>query len=190
MIVARLAGQVRQQVAILADTWANVRNARNRGGDMSASETTNQDTGSEQTETAVVTASEPTVDPITRLNELRSQVLPLLVAASDEYRGRSTAGYPLIVDNVERSGVFGITLSPNFGLYFMTDGTDLFTETHWMQLRVDALSMANTEKFAGRPEILREDIGDDYNFRDARRSMSRLQNRWNRQQTRIYRVDS
>ena len=190
MIVTRLAGQVRQQVAILADTWASVRNARNRGGDMSASEITSQGTDSEQTETAVVSASAPTVDPISRLNELRSQVLPLLNAVADEYRGRATIGYPVIIDNVERGGVFGITLSPNFGLYFMTDGTDLFTETHWMQLRVDALSMANTEKFAGRPEILREDIGDDYDFRDARRTMSRLQNRWNRQQTRIYRVDS
>lgn len=157
---------------------------------MSASEMTNQDAGSEQTEPAVVSAVESTANVIARLNELRAQVLPLLEAVAEEYRGRATFGYPIIIDNVERSGVFGITLSPNFGLYFMTDGTDLYAETHWMQLRVDALSMANTEKFAGRPEIARERIGDDYGYRDARRAMARLQNRWNRQQTRIYRVDS
>ena len=57
-------------------------------------------------------------------------------------------------------------------------------------VRIDALSMANTEKFAGRPQILREDIDENFALPDARRLVSRLQNRWNRQQTRIYRVDS
>lgn len=160
------------------------------GGDMSASENTNPQAGDTSATTAVAPAAGSAVAPVARLETLRARVMPLLEAVKDEYTGRSTFGYPVIIDNIERSGVFGITLSPGFGLYFMTDGTNLYAETHWMQLRIDALSMANTEKFAGRPEILREDIDERFNLPDARRLVSRLQNRWNRQQTRIYRVDS
>lgn len=157
---------------------------------MSASENTNLETGGGEATTAVTPAAGSAVAPVERLQSLRSRVLPLLQAVKAEYTGRSTVGYPMIIDNVERSGVFGITLSPGFGLYFMTDGASLYSESHWMQLRIDALSMANAEKFAGRPHILREDIDEDFDLADARRLVSRLQNRWNHQQTRIYRVDS
>ncbi len=157
---------------------------------MSASENTNPQTVASEATTAVAPAAGSAVAPVARLQALRERVLPLLEAVSAEYSGRSAVGYPVVVDNVERSGVFGITLSPGFGLYFMTDGARLYAETHWMQLRIDALSMANNEKFAGRPQISTEDIDDSFALPDARRLVSRLQNRWNRQQTRIYRVDS
>lgn len=166
---------------------ASVREARDRGGDMSASENTNPQA---ESTTAVVPASESAIAPTVRLETLRSRIMPLLEAVKAEYTGRATIGYPVIVDNIERSGVFGITMSPGFGLYFMTDGTNLFAETHWMQLRIDALSMANTQRYGGRPEENREEIDENFALPDARRLVSRLQNRWNRQQTRLYRVDS
>lgn len=157
---------------------------------MSASENTDPQGSDGEATTAVAAAAESAVEPIAQLQTLRTRVMPLLEAVRAEYTGRSVFGYPVIVDNIERSGVFGITLSPGFGLYFMTDGTNLHAETHWMQLRIDALSMANNERFAGRPEIVTEDIDAGFALPDARRLVSRLQNRWNRQQTRIYRVDS
>ncbi|HQZ89364.1 MAG TPA: hypothetical protein PLR44_04870 [Thermomicrobiales bacterium] len=154
---------------------------------MSASENANPQTDSR---IAAAPAADSAIALAGRLQTLRSRILPLLEAVKAEYTGRAAVGYPVVIDNIARSGVFGITLSPGFGLYFMTDGTNLIAETQWMQLRVDALSMANNQRYGGRPEVVREDIDETFGPSDARRLVSRLQNRWNRQQTRIYRVDS
>ncbi|HMM43575.1 MAG TPA: hypothetical protein PKA95_16905, partial [Thermomicrobiales bacterium] len=96
---------------------------------MSASENTNPQAGDTSATTAVAPAAGSAVAPVARLETLRARVMPLLEAVKDEYTGRSTFGYPVIIDNIERSGVFGITLSPGFGLYFMTDGTPARTRS-------------------------------------------------------------
>jgi hypothetical protein len=140
--------------------------------------------------TMAATATMSAEEAVGRLLELRARVMPILQAVRSEYQRRVRSGYPLIVDNVARGGVFGLTLDPGWGVYFMTDGTRLFAELHLTSLRYDTLAAANAEKFGGQPEIERRDIDagwDDLQFRNL---VSELLHFWNYQQTRIYRVDS
>jgi hypothetical protein len=128
---------------------------------------------------------------IDQLQQLRMVVMPMLEACRDEYAGRGRPGYPHLVDNVERGGVFGINLDPSFGAYFMTDGESVYAEIHRVALRTDTLSAANYEKFSGRPSQERVDL--DLNgdlIRQSRNIISRLLNAWTQQQTFLFRVDS
>ncbi len=132
---------------------------------------------------------------IDQLKQLRSVVMPMLEACRDEYAGRGRPGYPHIVDNIERGGVFGINLDPGFGAYYMTDGSSVYAEIHRVALRTDTLSAANYEKFSGRPTQDRIDLdleGDTGTLwiRQSRNVISRLLNAWTQQQTFLFRVDS
>ena len=129
-------------------------------------------------------------DPLAQLTRIRASVLPILQAINTEYAKRVRPGYPMIVDNVERGGVFGLNLDPGYGVYFMTDGTDVYAELHHVQGRTDALAAANVEKFSGRPVIARVEIAPDDNDLDYRNLVSRLLSEWNYQQLMINRVDS
>lgn len=139
--------------------------------------------------TPETTAISP-ADLITRLETIRSRVLPILEATKAAYIGRVRDGYPTIVDNVPRGGVFGLNLDPGFGVYFMTDGQTLFAEIHRVAQRGDTLSAANREKFAGAPVQERHDIDESWTDIQFRNLVSELLNRWNTQQTVIFRVDS
>ena len=127
---------------------------------------------------------------IARLEAMRARVMPLLEATRDEYRGRVRNGYPRLVDNVARGGVFGIDFDPGFGVYFMTDGERVYAELRYTSLRTDTLSAANREKFAGRPAMQHYAIDAGWNDLQLRNIVSELLSHWNWQQTVIYRVDS
>ena len=144
------------------------------------------ETPSGTTETTAITSN----DLITRLEAIRERVLPILEATKAAYVSRVRNGYPTIVDNVRRGGVFGLNLDPGFGVYFMTDGQTLFAEIHRVDHRWDALSAANNEKFAGANEQERHDIDETWTDVHFRNLISELLSRWNTQQTVIYRVDS
>lgn len=127
---------------------------------------------------------------IAALTQARNRVLPIMQQVVAEYEGRTQRGYPRVIDNVERGGVFGLTLDPGYAVYVLTDGTGIFAELHATHPRSDTLSSAQTEKFAGRPTITRMDVDESWNDRDYRNLISMLLNRWNYQQLRVYRVDS
>jgi hypothetical protein len=127
---------------------------------------------------------------IARLESMRARLWPLLEATRNEYRTRVRNGYPRLVDNVARGGVFGLDFDPGFGVYFMTDGESVYAELHYIALRTDTLSAANREKFAGEPELTRYHIDADWSDLQLRNIVSELVSRWNWQQTVIYRVDS
>lgn len=125
------------------------------------------------------------------LRQLRPVVMPMLEAFLERYTGRVRPGYPTLVDNIERGGVFGINLDPSFGAYFMTDGQSVYAEIHRVSLRTDTLSAANYEKFSGRPMQDRIDLDLDGDLvRQSRNVISRLLNAWTQQQTFLFRVDS
>lgn len=128
---------------------------------------------------------------IAQLQQLRSIVMPMLEACHERYTGRVRPGYPTLVDNIERGGVFGINLDPSFGAYFMTDGRSVYAEIHRVSLRTDVHSAANYEKFSGRPvqERVDLDLAGDL-VRQSRNVISRLLNAWTQQQTFLFRVDS
>jgi hypothetical protein len=129
-------------------------------------------------------------DLISRLEAIRLRVLPILEATKATYIGRVRNGYPTIVDNIQRGGVFGLNLDPGFGIYFMTDGQTLFAEIQRVSQRSDTLSAANHEKFSGAPVQERHDIDETWTDVQYRNLVSELVSRWNTQQTVIYRVDS
>lgn len=139
--------------------------------------------------TSETTAISP-AELVTRLEGIQARVMPLLEAAKAEYTGRSRPGYPTLVDNVQRGGVFGLNLDPGFGVYFMTDGQTLFAEIHRVSLRGDTLSMANREKFSGAPVQERYEFDESWDDLQFRNLLSQLLSRWNTQQTFLYRVDS
>jgi hypothetical protein len=129
-------------------------------------------------------------EAVTHLQQMRDQVMPMLEAVKQEYEDRVRPGYPTMVDNVEHGGVFGLNLDPGFGLYFMTDGQEIYAELHYVSLRTDTLSNANYEKFAGSPIQDRREIDLNGPFQQYRNLVSQLLNRWQNQQTFVYRVDS
>jgi hypothetical protein len=141
-------------------------------------------------EATAATATMSAEEAVARLQELRARVMPILQAVRSEYQRRVRTGYPLLVDNVARGGVFGLTLDPGWGVYFMTDGARLFAELHLTSLRYDTLAAANAEKFGGQPRIERRDIDPGWDDLQYRNLVSELLHFWNYQQTRIYRVDS
>jgi hypothetical protein len=154
---------------------------------------TDANKGQPNMETPSGTPETTTISPadlITRLENIRTRVLPILEAMQSAYDGRVRKGYPTIVDNVQRGGVFGLNLDPGFGVYFMTDGETLFAEIHRVSLRGDTLSAANREKFSGSPVQERHDIDESWTDIQLRNLISELLSRWNTQQTVIYRVDS
>lgn len=144
------------------------------------------ETTSGMTESTAITSAEL----VTRLENIRSRVMPILEATKATYENRVREGYPILIDNVQRGGVFGLNLDPGFGIYFMTDGKTLFAEIHRVSQRSDTLSAANTEKFAGAPVHERYDIDETWTDVQYRNLISELLSRWNTQQTVIYRVDS
>lgn len=129
-------------------------------------------------------------DGVTRLAGVRATVLPILRAITAEYATRTRPGYPRVVDNVPQGGVFGLNLDTGYGVYFMTDGNEVWAELHTVHLRTDALSAANVEKFAGRPNIDRFDIAPTWTDLDYRNVVARLLSAWNYQQLMIFKVDS
>ncbi|MBA2452597.1 MAG: hypothetical protein H0V47_05465 [Chloroflexia bacterium] len=137
-------------------------------------------------ETTAITPAEL----VSRLETIRSRVLPILEATRAAYVGRVRNGYPTLIDNVQRGGVFGLNLDPGFGVYFMTDGQTLFAEIHRVSLRTDTLSAANYEKFSGSPVQDRREIDESWNDLQFRNLISELLSLWNTQQTVVYRVDS
>ncbi len=154
--------------------------------------TVNMETGAGaavEPEQAVVATASPEMF-VARLDEIRARVMPILQSIKTEYTGRTRSGYPSIVDNVLRGGVFGLSLDPGWAVYFMTDGSRLYVELHQTSLRTDTLSMANVEKFAASPQIDQREVDETWQDSDFRNLVSELLHGWNYQQLRIYRVDS
>jgi hypothetical protein len=142
------------------------------------------------TATAIESTTLTPEQAIVRLRELRARLMAILEAVKAEYARRVRPGYPMLIDNVERGGVFGMTFDSGWGVYFMTDGESVFAELHTVDQRYDTLSAANAEKFGGSPLIQRRDLDPTWTDLQYRNLISELLHIWNWQQTRIYRTDS
>lgn len=147
----------------------------------------------EQPQSAEI-VQEPAMTPdeaLDHLRRLRFSTMPILETLKQEYENRVRPGYPTLVDNVDHGGVFGINFDPGFGIFFMTDGSRVFAELHRVDLRTEALSAANYEKFSGRPAQQEFSIDVDGDAAtQARKLISLLLHAWVNQQTFKYRVDS
>ena len=136
--------------------------------------------------------SADTVDTsgVAALALLRDRIFPMLQAVAKEYETRTEPGYPVLLDNVEFGGYFGIMLDPAYGLYFVTDGQRVFAQINMVGWRNDVRSSANKEKFAGMPFGGVRPVSADFSNEQLRNLISELLAHWNLQPLMIHRTDS
>ncbi|HVB63523.1 MAG TPA: hypothetical protein VNE17_02255 [Nitrolancea sp.] len=127
---------------------------------------------------------------VTALARLRVRIFPMLEAVAKEYETRTEPGYPVLMDNVEFGGYFGIMLDPSYGLYFVTDGQRVFAQINMIGWRNDVRSSANKERFAGVPFGGVRPVPDSLSNQQLRNLLSELLAHWNLQPLMIHRTDS
>ncbi len=127
---------------------------------------------------------------VTALQRLRERVMPMLQAVAKDYETRSEPGYPVVMDNVETGGYFGIMLDTSYGLYFMTDGDQVLAQINMVGWRNDVRSSANKEKFAGLPFGGVRPVSDDLTNQQLRNLIAELLSHWNMQPLLIHQSDS
>jgi hypothetical protein len=138
-----------------------------------------------------VTIAPPSVaSSIEALSQLRAVIMPMLEAVKKTYTGRVQTGYPMIVDNVQRGGYFGIALDTGYGLYFSTDGERVWADLRYISERTDTLADGSTEKFAGKPVFERFEVEPFWPARCYRDIVVLLLAHWNMRQSLIFRTDS
>jgi hypothetical protein len=124
------------------------------------------------------------------LEQLRVRVMPMLREVAKTYETRTEPGYPVIMDNVEFGGYFGIMLDPAYGLYFLTDGQQLFAQINMVGWRNDVRSSANKEKFAGLPFGGVRPVPAALTDQQLRNLIAELLSHWNMQPLFIHHTDS
>lgn len=90
-------------------------------------------------------------ETVDELRALRERMLPMLRTVAMEYRTRTDPGYPIILDNVESGGYFGIMLAPGYGLSIMAEDGAVVAQLNIVGWRTDVRSSASKEKFASVP---------------------------------------
>lgn len=123
------------------------------------------------------------------LSGIRDRMLPMLRVAADEYRVRTPAGYPIIVDDVDE-GTIGIEIDPNYSLYIVSDGADVYADLYYRAHRADARSSASREKFAGQPTNDRRPLPPNPSDQVLRNLLAEIMSRYNGQPGIIHISDS
>ncbi len=130
------------------------------------------------------------IHTLDELRTLRDRLLPMLQIVGAEYDTRTEPGYPVIFDNVEDGGYFGINLDPGYGLYIMTDGQQIVAQLNIIAWRTDVRSSANKEKFASLPFDGVRPVSNKMSDGQLRNLISELLSHWNRQPLNIRTSDS
>ena len=102
----------------------------------------------------------------------------MLQYVTTEYQYRVPAGYPAIVDTLER-GIVGFELDPSHSLYFTDDGSVVRAEMYYRSPRNDTNSSASREKFGGAPVDDRRVIDNSVSDQALRNLIAELISRWN-----------
>lgn len=130
------------------------------------------------------------IQTLEELRTLRDRLLPMLQIVGAEYDTRTEPGYPVVFDNVENGGYFGINLDPGYGLYIMTDGQQIVAQLNIIAWRTDVRSSANKEKFASLPFDGVRPVNNEMSDGQLRNLISELLSHWNRQPLNIRTSDS
>ena len=126
---------------------------------------------------------------VQQLATVRERVLPMLRLAAQEYAHRTPEGYPVVVDAPE-SGTVGIELDPNYALYIVSEGDQLYADFYYRSSRNDARSSASREKFGGLPFPDHRPLSPDVSDQHLRNLIAELMSRWNFQPGVIHITDS
>ncbi len=124
------------------------------------------------------------------LRALRDRMLPMLEVVAQEYETRTEPGYPIVLDNVESGGYFGINLDPGYGLYVMTDGQRVFAQLNIIGWRNDVRSSANQEKFSSLPYQGVRPVSASMTDNQLRNLIAELLSHWNFQPLLLFVTDS
>jgi hypothetical protein len=125
-----------------------------------------------------------------QLRELRDRMVPMMEALSEEWNNRTEAGYPVIFDNVEAGGYFGVNLDPGYGLYVMIDDGQILAQLNVITWRTDVRSAANREKFSSLPSGGLKPVSVEMSDNELRNMISELLAHWNVQPLVIRVTDS
>jgi hypothetical protein len=109
------------------------------------------------------------------LKNIRDRVIPMMEVAANQYQGRVAAGYPIIVDDLQR-GTVGLELDPNFALYFTQDDTGLYAEVYRRLARTDSRATAQRQKYGGAPLSDRRPLPDVVDDQTLRNLIAELKN--------------
>lgn len=109
------------------------------------------------------------------LKDIRDRILPMMQVAAEQYHGRVTAGYPVIINEPER-GAVGLELDPNYALYITQDDTGLYAEVYRRMGRTDSQSTASRQKYGGRPMADRRPLPEDIDDQVLRNLIAELKN--------------
>jgi hypothetical protein len=126
---------------------------------------------------------------VEQIQMIRDRILPMFRVAAEEYRTRVPVGYPNIVDTPDR-GVVGFELDPNYALYVVSDGSQIYADLYAMDPRNDARSSASRAKFGGLPSESRRPLDPGASDQTLRNLISELMSRWNFQPTIIHITDT
>jgi hypothetical protein len=124
------------------------------------------------------------------LGRLRDRMIPMFQAMGEEWENRTEPGYPVIFDNVESGGYFGMNLDPGYGLYVMVDEGQIIAQLNVVAWRTDVRSAANREKFSNLPTGGVKPISSDMSDNELRNLISELIAHWNVQPLVIRVTDS
>jgi hypothetical protein len=137
-----------------------------------------------------MSAESAELNGVTELRTLRNRVMPMLQEVARTYETRTEPGYPVIMDNVEFGGYFGIMLDPAYGLHFLTDGQQVFAQINMVGWRNDVRSSANKEKFSGLPFGGVRPVSAMLTDQQLRNLIAELLSHWNMQPLLIHQSDS
>lgn len=121
----------------------------------------------------------------TTMQSIRDRFLPMAEIAAEQYAGRVPAGYPLVVDDIER-GTIGLEIDPNFALYLSEEGNDLVADMYRRNPRTDARATAGRQKYAGEPLSDHRTLSVDISDEELRNLIGELKNAFNTQPGIIY----
>lgn len=124
------------------------------------------------------------------LRSLRDRMIPMFEALVEEWDNRTEPGFPVIYDNVDAAGYFGINLDPGYGLFVMIDDGQIFAQLNVIAWRTDVRSAANREKFSNLPAGGLKPVGPEMTDNELRNLISELLAHWNVQPLVIRVTDS
>jgi hypothetical protein len=122
------------------------------------------------------------------IRNIRDRIVPMMEIAVDQYQGRVPAGYPIIVDDVER-GTVGLEIEPNFALYITRDDTGLYAEVYRRLSRTDSRATAQRQKYGGAPLSDRRPLPPNVDDQTLRNLIAELKNYVNFQPGNIFLSD-
>uniref|UniRef100_A0A831WZM6 YdhG-like domain-containing protein n=1 Tax=Thermorudis peleae TaxID=1382356 RepID=A0A831WZM6_9BACT len=124
------------------------------------------------------------------LRELRDRMVPMLRELARQFRGRVAPGYPVIVDDVESGGYFGLALAPEYGLYVLAEGERLVVQLQTVFWRTDVHSSAGRERFGATPRVSTLPISTTMSDAQIRDLLARVLANWHKQPLLIHQSDS